>query len=672
MTTSWPRFLLPGLATLLALLPSAPAADAPPRAAILEHPPRRMTPAQRTELVEAFRREAQADLDHAHAVARAQGWSPRGILHGRPFTLEAIRNGKAYVDIADNKNAGISAAADQVRASPFLLTGSNLVVGLWEAGGLVLTNHQELTGRILHKDTGSLSDHATHVAGTLAAAGISNAAAGMAPRLVIHSRNSTLDEAEMAANAMADPSETNTLQLSNHSYSSASGWEPDYTPPRFYGLWPATESDNFGIYETQTRDWDVIAYAAPYYLIFKSAGNNRNDAAPANGASFQYLDGTWKTATYDSASHPLADGWDNGGYDTIVPKGNAKNVITIGAVNDAVFGGTRRLASATMPNFSGWGPTDDGRLKPDLVANGTSLYSCDNDHAKDYATMTGTSMATPSACGTAALLLELYRRLFPGTWPLSSTLKALLLHTADDLGTAGPDYRFGYGLLNARAAADHLLAHAYNPGALRLVEDTLTADTRTNTYPFTWSSGPLRATLCWTDPPGPARTGLDNTNLCLVNNLDLTLLDSLGTPHLPWTLDPANPAAPAVPGLNFRDNVEQVYLSAPAVPGTWTALVTIAHAPTNDLQEYSLLLTGPDDTTPHVHFLSATPLPTGLRFEWNSLTGRIYHLRRATNLLAPVPFTQLLATITGRYLTTVYTDATAPSNRLLFYLLDEP
>ena len=90
---------------------------------------------------------------------------------------------------------------------------------------------------------------------------------------------------------------------------------------RWVGLWPAAESDNFGLYETQTWEWDALAYAAPYHLAFKSAGNNRNDNAPTNGQAFTYYDSGWKTGVYDSAIHPLEDGWDNGGYDTVTPKG---------------------------------------------------------------------------------------------------------------------------------------------------------------------------------------------------------------------------------------------------------------------------------------------------------------------------------------------------------------
>jgi len=648
---------------------AAPSRDLPP---ILARPPRGMTPEQRLELSSVFRQRAEADLAHARAIAHAQGWSERGIAGEREYQLVAIRDGKVYVDMSDNENAGISTAADHVQASPFLLTGSNVVIGLWEAGGVILSNHQEYTGRFSIMDTDSTSSHATHVAGTLVAAGVSNAAIGMAPGAIVYSWNTLLREAEFILIAMANPEETNSIQLSNHSYSSSSGWANSYTPSRWYGKWPASESDNFGLYETQTWEWDVGAYAAPYHLAFKSAGNDRNDSAPTNGEDFQYYDGSWTTSVYDSAVHPLEDGWDNGGYDTIPPKGNAKNIMTVGSVLDAVSGGSRNLGSATINSFSGWGPTDDGRVKPDIVGNGNSLYSSDSDHTQDYGSKTGTSMSAPNVCGSTALLLDLYLRLFPVA-PLSSTLKGLIIHTADDLGNTGPDYTFGWGLMNTHSAAEHLLAQFHNPNSSRLTEGELSL-TKTNvSHTFTWqSNGVIQATLCWNDPPGPIQNGVDSTNLILVNDLDLTLFAPDGTEYRPWVLDPSSPSTPATTGVNFRDNVEQVQILAATAAGIWTARVSIATAISNDVQAYSLFLTGHDDEVDRVpRFLSSQSDPLSIQFEWNSLTGKTYSVHRATNLLEPDSFSQIIAVVTGEFISTSFTDTNESATSQFYYQLEE-
>lgn len=648
---------------------AVPPRDRPP---LLTRPPRGMTPAQRAELVRYFREKGETELAEARAIAQAQGWSYRGEVNGRTYELAAIRDGKVYMDMSDNEDAAISSAASEVQAAPYHLTGADIVIGLWEAGGIAMSNHQEHAGRIIQMETDDITSHATHVAGTLVAAGVSNEAAGMAPEGMVYGWNTVTAEAEIIAWIMANPEETNNLQLSNHSYGSNSGWEDDYDPWRWYGKWPAAESDNFGIYELQTYEWDFFAYAAPYHLACKSAGNNRNDSAPTNGQSFQYYSGGWTTATYDDTLHPPEDGWDNGGYDTISPKGNAKNILTVGAVADAVSGGNRSLASADTTTFSGWGPTDDGRIKPDIVGNGQSLYSSDSGHPQDYSRKSGTSMSTPNVCGSTALLLEFYRSLFPDPL-LASTLKALLLHTADDLGNPGPDYVYGWGLMNTHAAAEHLLDHYHNPDGPQVLEGNLNLLETNASHVFTWqSNGAIRATLCWTDPPGPVQSGVDSTNRVLVNDLDLVLLAPDGTEYLPWVLDPAVPTNPATTGVNVRDNVEQVVITTPAVPGTWTARVSIAASIYNDVQAYSLLITGHDgesDRSPR--FLSQESGSSPVQFEWDSLTGRTYRVHRATNLLETNPFTSEIAVVTGGFISTSYTDTNTPIPDPAFYQVRE-
>src|SRR5690606_2383827 len=95
------------------------------------------------------------------------------------------------------------------------------------------------------------------------------------------------------------------------------------------------------------------------------------------------------------------------------------------------------------------GPTDDGRIKPDIAADGTALLSTSNDG--DYGSSTGTSMSSPSVSGALLLLQEHYNDLHPTEFMRSSTVKALVCHTAlDDNASIGPDPKFGWGLLDAR------------------------------------------------------------------------------------------------------------------------------------------------------------------------------------------------------------------------------
>ena len=166
-------------------------------------------------------------------------------------------------------------------------------------------------------------------------------------------------------------------------------------------------------------------------------------------------------------------------------------------------------------------------------------------------------------------------RLFPGQFMRGATLKALLIHTADDVGRPGPDYNFGWGLINARAAVEHIQAHFDSPGALKIVEDALDLTMVERSYAFAWdANAPICVAMVWTDPPGQEIEGLDNATPTLVNDLDLRLIDPEGTVYEPFVLDPSKPAEPAEVGDNTRDNVEQVRIGETAVSGTYEVHVT--------------------------------------------------------------------------------------------------
>lgn len=551
-------------------------------------------PAARANRVRSKTAAAESARFLAWQRAKQHGWPLRWHAGGGTYELMAVRDGRTLVVATCNLNAAISTAADQIRGlSPYNLNGEGLSIGVWD-GASIRATHQEFGTRVTVRDAVASAGHATHVGGTIGAAGVASAALGMAPNLAIDSYDWTNDVAEMTSRAMARAGEPGTLQVSSHSYGYLAGWSYSTTPPRWYGSWGNRESDYFGQYDSLARDWDTLCHDAPYFLPFIAAGNDRNEKAPASGSEFQYESGeTWVTKTYDSVTDPHDDGWDNGGYDTIALVANAKNIVTVGAVNDAVSGGVRSLAAATMTTFSCWGPTDDGRVKPDVVANGASLYSCTATSDTSYANMNGTSMATPNASGSAMLLLQYYGTLFPGQYMRSSSLKGLLIHTADDLSSSGPDYRTGWGLVNVKAAADHLKSCRDTPVACGFVEGLLTTTHPIDTYHVTWDGvNPLKTTLCWTDPPATTTTGLDNAAPRLVNDLDLRVVEpGEAVTHLPWVLDPTMPAAAAAVGDNIRDNVEQVLVAKPG-SGVYSVTVTYKGTLTGGQQHYSLLISG--------------------------------------------------------------------------------
>jgi hypothetical protein len=234
-----------------------------------------------------------------------------------------------------------------------------------------------------------------------------------------------------------------------------------------------------------------------------------------------------------------------------------------------------------------------------LVANGEDLYSSYAGSNTSYASISGTSMATPNTTGSAALLIKYFDTLFPGQAMRASTLKALLIHTADDRGPAGPDYQYGWGLINVKAAADTLNAYHAAPGNSRIIESRLTSAVLTRTHSFTWDgTSPIRATLVWTDPAGTSTTTADSRTARLVNNLDLKITAPGGANFSPFVMPYVGNwtngmlSAAATTGKNNTDNVEQVLISAPSPAGVYQAVITVDGTLTNSLQNYSLIITG--------------------------------------------------------------------------------
>lgn len=553
---------------------------------------------QRQKLLEFAQRQRQAhEANRAEALRRAEqlGIPTRRVFEdGRVVELQAYRDGRFYFYTTHNLNAARTIGADRVWNGGDLglsLSGSGERLGIWD-GGAVRASHREFSGRVQQQDGAtSLSNHATHVAGTMVARGARAAARGMAFNAQLDAYDWGNDDSEMAEAAAAG------MLVSNHSYGFIHGWTFDY---RDDGRWvwfgnedvSETEDAGFGYYDYQARNWDQIAINAPYYLIVKSAGNDRNDRGPGPGGEhWIYGDSGWElsTVTRDPDCGP-------DGYDCIGAAGNAKNVLTVGAIND-IPGGFSDPSDVRMSSFSGWGPTDDGRIKPDIVANGTSLTSSLSGADDAYGSYSGTSMAAPSMAGAVGLLHEHYRTLNDGRLMRASTVKALLAHTADEAGgTPGPDYVHGWGLANIGRAAELIGTDALQGGQL-VQEFVLQEGAIIEIMVNVDGTKPLRATTAWTDPAGPQLAlQLDARTPVLVNDLDIEIIGPDANRYQPWVLDPANPAAAAATGDNAVDNIEQVLLANPD-PGLY--LVRISHKGSLEGQQqpFSLILNTPPRPT---------------------------------------------------------------------------
>lgn len=519
------------------------------------------------QIAELAKIRAEARKQEARFMARLLGIPELISTPGGGIAeLMAFERGRPQYLATDNANAAISTGANRLHpggASGLNLTGSGVILGIWD-GGTTRTTHQELAGRVTVIDGEPRSgDHATHVSGTMIASGVVTSAKGMSFQATLHSYGWNNDDAEMATAG------SNGLRLSNHSYGYITGWYSNGVNWYWYGdvTLSTVEDNGFGLYDSTAQAWDNVAYNAPYYLIVKSAGNDRNGGPASQPVSHYYWEPSTSAWTLSSAVRNL-DG--NGtGYDTISYNGTAKNILLVGAVNDVLsYTGP---SSVTMSSFSSWGPTDDGRLKPDLVANGVSLYSSTGGTDTSYASFSGTSMSSPNTTGSLGLLVQHQRNLF-GTDLLAATMKALVVNSARECGTnAGPDYAFGWGLLNVDAAAATLSEDTIRPSTV--TENLLSAGGTFTQTVYSDGSAPLRATMAWTDPAGtPPGWLLNPTTSVLVNDLDLRIGDGTTT-WAPWVLNPASPAAAATTGDNFRDNVEQVLVATPAA-GYYTLTVT--------------------------------------------------------------------------------------------------
>ena len=244
-----------------------------------------------------------------------------------------------------------------------------------------------------------------------------------------------------------------------------------------------------------------------------------------------------------------------------------------------------------MSSFSSWGPTDDGRIKPDIAAKGVNMYSATGASNGSYANFSGTSMAAPNVSGSLLLLQQHYNDL-NGEYMLASTLRALALHTADEAGFApGPDYRFGWGLLNTQRAAQ-LISQDSNESMI--ITETLDAN---DAYTYSFKADgtqDISATIAWTDPAAAPLPGgnEDVATPSLMNDLDLRISQDGGATFLPWILNAATPTAGATTGDNVVDNVEKIEINAPE-PGEY--IVRVSHKGqllVNDTQVFSLVLEG--------------------------------------------------------------------------------
>ena len=577
------------------------------------------------------------------------------------------------------------------------LTGDGITLGMWEPQDTaVRESHNEFQGRVVQVDQNitnpiPLAGHATGVAGTMVAGGVefftSFPGTGTLARGVAFEANVDAYDTRFFASEIADAALGTTnvpgLRLSNHSYGSRSGWRFNVPAAGLWSWWgflPIPEDPKFGWYTPDltfgygsTQLDTFMAEEATRKLLIYAAGNDRL-VGPGAPVDYWYLD------PFDGWIHiqnpaPQSRLWVSGdgqnyGFDTVPPLGTAKNVLTVGSVQDVyhldngqIVWGYSTNSVVAVSSWSAAGPTDDGRIKPDIVAVGEADQAARNmlalvttHHSADdaYQFQDGTSYASPTVTAGFALMLQRRNQLFPDLEPdiddwRGSTLKAMAIHTADDIGDPGPSYITGWGLFNAVSLVQQLELDAFDGRGTHIKELFLDVDESISWWVYSDGTEPLKVTIAWSDPAGDPPTTviiLDDPTPMLVNNLDLTIQNEAQTQTwMPWILDPdltnkteAARSAPASTGYDDRNNVEQVYI---AEPDDGYYLITVAHAgghsgsPAPTGQWVSVISSGDIPIPPRSTEFELAPSADELLLTFESDPGAYLFLETTTDLIEP-------------------------------------
>lgn len=385
-------------------------------------------------------------------------------------------------------------------ATGYRFNGSGMVVGMGDDGRI--GPHIDYKGRDIQAGvTSNNGNHGDHVGGTIFGGG------NLDPRARGMAWGSTLRVFQYNGGLAYTPASYNNEQMRIMNSSYSDGCNAGYT--------------------TRARNVDEQQTTLDELLHIFSAGNN----------------GT------TNCNYGAGNVWGNitGGHKV------GKNCITVSNITNS------SVANAS----SSRGPAEDGRLKPEVSAVGTNVYSTVEGNI--YDTYTGTSMSAPGVAGCLALIYEAYKSFNNNQTPKGALAKALLMNSCDDIGTPGPDFIYGYGQINVNKTIQNIENNRY-------LTDTVDGGfTKTHTITVPAGTKRLKAMLYWADVP--ASTSSLNA---LVNDLDLTVTNPQLVTFQPLVLDPTPSAAalsaPAVPGRDSLNNSEQVVIENPTA-GTYTVTV---------------------------------------------------------------------------------------------------
>lgn len=289
---------------------------------------------------------------------------------------------------------------------------------------------------------------------------------------------------------------------------------------------------NFGSYDAFARQVDEFSHQNANFLILFAAGNSGVDKDRDGRIDADSI------GTPATAKNALSVG----ASENYELQGGIQRKVSELRGADEIWGAEPIYSSKISDNpkglamFSSRGPTDDGRIKPDLVAPGTNILSTRSFHAKaqdlwgrygdDYVWSGGTSMSTPLVAGAAAVVREMLQKKWQIQNPSASLIKATLMVTSTDLfpgqygqRTAGqellsnrPNSDQGFGLVNMNS-----ILNLSTSSFIDQKTGVATGETQTHSIELK-KDGKLSVIVVWNDAPAN-----ENAAKALVNDLTLVI-----------------------------------------------------------------------------------------------------------------------------------------------------
>lgn len=563
------------------------------------------------------------------------------------------------------------------------LTGSGIKASIWEASEEVgsgvagiRTTHSEFSGgRAVQIDSTSVSNHATAVANTIIGGGTLDLYQGAVNQGKM--LRGIAYEGEVDGHDLQDfvietgDSVLDGQSFSNHSYGVSGGWEIRFIAGNNWWYWnyPAFAEDprlgaysDAGIGDTSSESLDDFVYTAEVHLPVYASGNP-NNVGPNFGLGDDVTHAIISGGNYVTST--ATRDWVNGddSYDTVISPATAKNVLTVGSITDIDFS----AGTFDISGFTGTGPTDDGRIKPDLVAvgqrnssfgYGNSLFAAHKTSNSSYyngvladsngnVDLQGTSFAAPNVTGGLMLAEQRRVQLLPLASPLlASTWRAASVHTALELGSPGPSYLTGWGSFDTERLVS-LLEDDESAGRGTLIKEfTISTGVPKTFYVTLPANTQGDITLAWSDPAGnPSTFGsvVDDSTAMLVNDIDLVAVDAATpTTHRPWILNPdfsgesaAVRGAAATRGTDDRNNLEKVTIDTITQKRRLAVTITPNGTLQGGSQKVSLILSGVEPEAPQVVSSGFTQNPSNLdeyAVTFSSDPGAFYTLETSTTL----------------------------------------